>query len=300
MFIASYIYEYLRDTLLPTSLPDTDYELCSTFLRSLETREDLTFLVIYESDIRSGVNAIASRYDSPSNPMAEEPFELQARFKALSQHWGDIEQAPNVPHKWESTWDTAKLPPLLKAQPLVVNGVDGDFQRQGGFKLEFTPEQEVAATKIFNHYNSTRSYKEHPPKPLGWAPVAKQPFALHSAWEDLFPDGNIEAGRSIPDHKLAGNDAWRPIYGSLMLESVPWTWVQPGREEAEYGGLTTAEWEDWNADWDEKNRKREERAAKIKAWQDEVRPAREARERENFEKIQKEREEVELARKRDL
>lgn len=105
----------------------------------------------------------------------------------------------------------------------------------GGFKLALTSEQEAEATRIYNKWRRTRdrkvSYlKDHPPTPLAWAPVAKFDTDVRNAWDTLFDDGRVEAGRRVPVSKLSGSKQWKPIFSSLSLESVPFDWVLPGEE----------------------------------------------------------------------
>ena len=134
---------------------------------------------------------------------------------------------------------------------------------------------------------------------MGFAPVAKQPFALRNSWDKIFTDGIIEAGRSIAFSQLDNNDEWRPIYGSLDLQRVPWSWIQPGNEEGVYGGVTEEMSNLWMADMDERRARQVEREEKVKAWQDEVRPEREAKQKEAFERMERERKK-QLLEKQDL
>jgi len=252
--------------------------------------------------------AVANRRDSPRSPVAEEPFDLQARFRALDKHWSGLERVPDVPQRWEPAYDTQLVPPLLKAQPLAGNDATADSWTSGGDKQDSTsklvlnPEQELAADNKFKYYLATRAHKvsylkEHPPQPIGFAPVAKQPLALHMTWETLFDDGKVEAGRPVSFNRLADDQAWRPIYRLLDTERIPFDWEQPGKEDT-IMGLSQEEWDAHMLESDARMKAREERSVKVTAWRDEVRPAREAKEQEEFERIQRERVEAELERKK--
>jgi len=297
-------------------LPTDDYSLLSDYLRNIETRTDLTWLVLEESTINNAVSAVARCQDSVITPRADEPFQLQKRFKALSAHWAAIARRDDKPQPWQAAFDTVVIPPLLKAQHFDRNGaVDQAMiserqqelnQQDDKTAIRMTPEQQVSSDIQFKYYLRTRSYKVsyfrlHPPKPIGFVPAAKQPFAISNAWDKIFTDGIIEAGRSVAFSQLADNDEWLPLYGSLILQHVPWSWVQEGNEEGICGGATEEMSELWMADMDARKARQEERKAKVEAWQDEVRPEREAKRKEEFKRLERERKEQALAReKQDL
>jgi len=291
-------------------LPTDDYTLLSDYLRNIETRTDLTWLILQESKLENAISAVAQRRDSVIRPRAEEPFELQQRFEALNLHWSTLAQRDDRPQPWQGAFDTVLIPPLLKAQPFDTNGavdqavLDERQQQDNLIPIKMMPAQQVSSGIQFKYYLATRSYKvsylrAHPPRPMGYAPVAKQPFALRSTWDKIFTDGIVEAGRSIAYSQLAGNDEWRPIYGSLFLQRVPYTWVQPGNEQGIFGGVTEEISDMWMADMDERRARQVEREEKVKAWQDEVRPEREAKQKEEFERMERERKK-QLLEKQDL
>ncbi|KAL1871547.1 hypothetical protein Plec18167_007107 [Paecilomyces lecythidis] len=226
----AYISDILRDTFLPTSLPDDDYALCSSYLRSLETRTDLSWLVLEETGIDRTISAIAGRGSSSRSPIPDEPFSLHERFKKLSQHWHTLQLDPAKPERWEKWFDETYLPPLLKSKPLESTQ-DGQ-----PFQVQFTPEQQAEADAKFTKYLKERerkvSYlKIHPPKPMGFVPVSRDSGSIRRAWGNLFSDGRVEAGRSIPFGSLTENPTFKPIYRSLWLESVPFSWVSPAEKD---------------------------------------------------------------------
>lgn len=279
---------FISDTigqLLPTSLAGDDYAYYSTLLRNLETRTDLTPLVLGESKVKQTIDRLGARRDSIGYPMADEPLDLQARFFALSRHWTDLEH--NFPRQWEIEYDTRPIPPLMQAHGLVDDGTSQKILRTGGVKLELTPKQQEAADRAYSYYFKRRSWKVsylklHPPKPLGAVPRANmiEHNKIHNIWDNL---------------KLSGkgdNVEWIPLYGSLDLEvTIPYTWRDPANEEGILGGVTEEEQDAWWAEAQVGMAERDERGAKIKAWRDEVRPVRQAEENAKWE-LRKEREEA--------
>ncbi|KAJ9243798.1 hypothetical protein DTO169E5_2427 [Paecilomyces variotii] len=226
----AYISDVLRDTFLPTSLPDDDYALCSKYLRSLETRADVSWLVLEETGIDRTVSAISNRNTTRRNPIPDEPFSLHERFKKLHQHWWALQNDPGKPERWEKWFDETYLPPLLKSKSLEST------QDSEPFQIQFTPDQQADADAKFTKYLEERerkvSYlKIHPPKPLGFVPVPRDSELLRGAWGNLFSDGVVEAGRPISPGILTENPTFKPIYGSLWLESVPFDWVSPADKD---------------------------------------------------------------------
>ncbi|GAD98933.1 hypothetical protein NECHADRAFT_52057 [Paecilomyces variotii No. 5] len=226
----AYISDILSATFLPTSLPDDDYALCSHYLRSLETRTDISWLVLEETGIDRTISAISSRGRSWRNPIPDEPFSLHERFTKLHQHWWALQLDPGKPERWEKWFDETYLPPLLKSKPLE------NAQDSQPFQIQFTPDQQAEADAKFAKYLRERerkvSYlKIHPPKPLGFVPVSRDSGASQRAWGSLFSDGVVEAGRSISFGSLTENPTFKPIYGSLGLELVPFSWVSPADKD---------------------------------------------------------------------
>ncbi|KAK6221266.1 hypothetical protein QIS74_04834 [Colletotrichum tabaci] len=230
-----FIGDTLRDGMLPTSLPDDDYESYSAMLRSLETRSDLTWLVIQETRIDQTVMAIANRGGYHS-PIPEEPYDLHGRAERLHGHWSALASRKDRPDRWDARFDTTHLPPLL-ARHASDSGQDGD---SSGFHL--TTEQKAAADAKYTAFRKRRdravSYlKDHPPKPMAWSPVQMDhpdETAPGGAWEMLFHKGIVQAGRKVLGGRLAGNPALKPIYRDLITEHVPYDWVNPDEPMREY------------------------------------------------------------------
>lgn len=222
-----FIGDSLRDGLLPTSLPDDDYALYSNLLRSLETRQDISWLVMQETRIDSVIMAIANRGGSLRSAIPDEPHDLHSRAKALHDHWWNLLRAPEHPERWSPEFDTTLVPPLLRAKAL---GDSSDAIQ--AFHLSLEPGQAAEAEKKYSEYRSRRDWKvsylkRNPPTPLAWAPIPQEQVELKSAWDSIFTDGIIEAGRHVLITKLAKNPKFKPIYRDLITERVPYSWTNP-------------------------------------------------------------------------
>lgn len=222
-----FIGDVLQSGLLPTSLPDDDYALFSDLLRSLETRQDLTWLVMQETRVDRVIMATANRGGSLRSAIPDEPHDLQARVVALHRHWSALQREPDHPERWSPEFDTASVPPLLGAKAL---GDSPDATQL--FHLTLDPEQAAEADKKYAEYRSRRDWKvsylkRNPPTPLAWAPVPQESAELKSTWESIFTDGIVEAGRQVLATKLTKNPKFKPIYRDLLTERVPYDWVNP-------------------------------------------------------------------------
>ncbi|GKT50841.1 uncharacterized protein ColSpa_11022 [Colletotrichum spaethianum] len=226
------IGDTLRDGMLPTSLPDDDYDMYSAMLRSLETRSDLTWLVVQETGIDKTVMAIANRGGYHS-PIPEEPHDLHERAKRLHRHWFTLASAKDKPDRWEARFDTTSLPPLVSGR------ATGSGQNTDPTTMDLTVEQKEAADTKYRAYRQRRdravSYlKDHPPKPMAWSPIQTEPESTRGAWETIFSDGIVQAGRKVVASKLAKNPMFKPIYRDLLTERVPYDWVNPNEPVKEY------------------------------------------------------------------
>lgn len=221
----------LRD-LTPTTLPEDDYELFSNMLQSLATRTDLSWRVYEETDIRGTIMSAANRRGYRKQPIADEPFFINERVEALYKHWHELAIAPGKPERWEDTSDTTFMKPLLHGRS-TEGGEQINFKDEG-HKLILTPEQSIEADRVYNKWRRSHdrkaSYlKDHPPTPIGWVPVPKSNMGIRNAWDTLFEDGVVAAGRHVAVSKLAENQAWKPIFGSF--HNIPWKWHTPGETE---------------------------------------------------------------------
>ncbi|WYZ44803.1 hypothetical protein EsH8_VIII_000119 [Colletotrichum jinshuiense] len=226
------IRDTLRDGLLPTSLPDDDYDAYSAMLRSLETRTDLSWLIVQETGIDRVVMAIANRGGHHS-PIPEEPHDLHERSKKLHSHWWALISAKDKPDRWEARFDTTYLPPLLTGHAL------GSGQKAASATLDMTAAQKANAEAKYKDYRTHRdrmvSYlKNNPPKPMAWVPIQRDPEMSRGVWETLFSDGVVKAGRKVLGGKLASNPMFKPVYRDLLTERVPYEWVDPEQPVKEY------------------------------------------------------------------
>ncbi|OHF02937.1 hypothetical protein CORC01_01695 [Colletotrichum orchidophilum] len=260
------ISDTLRDGMLPTSLTDDDYDTYSSMLRNLETRQDVTWLVIQETGVDKTIMAIANRGGHHS-PIPEEPHDLHERAKKLHHHWFTLASANNKPDRWDAQFDTTYLPPLVARQGL------GSGQKSDSSQLDLTPAQKAEADAKYKAYRKRRdravSYlKKNPPKPMAWVPVQTTPEKSRSLWESLFSDGIVKPGRKVAGGKLAGNPGFKPVYRDLITERVPYDWVDPDEPVKEYA--ETDHLKEMEA-FREESRIRKDRTDKQAAFQDELR-----------------------------
>ncbi|KAH0441181.1 hypothetical protein CcaCcLH18_02091 [Colletotrichum camelliae] len=263
------IGDTLRDGLLPTSLPDDDYDTYSAMLRSLEGREDLTWLVIQETRIDQTVSAIANRGGYHS-PIPEEPYDLHERAKRLHDHWWKLTLAKDKPERWEVRFDTTYLPSLLTAQALDSG------ERAKGFKLDLTPAQKAEAGEKYKTYRKRRdravSYlKKNPPKPMAWVPIQTDVEEVRRGiWETIFSEGIVRAGSKVLGKQMAANPLFKPVYRDLVTERIPYGWVDPNQPVEEFSEADHLK--DMEA-FREETRLRQERSDRQAKLQEELRAA---------------------------
>lgn len=200
-----YIDRTLRDSLVPTSLPGDDYHLCSKLLRSLETRRDLTWLVLRETDIRDTISAIARRGGRRA-PIPSEPHDIHSRAKALERHWSALEKCHTKLREWEPKYATQSQPPIL--------------DEKDGSALELSDEQAAQAEMEYREWRSDRdrkvSYlKTNPPEPATFVPVERRDIQTDETWNILPPSDSQHGMRLLP--------VWTPIF----FQEVPLDWENP-------------------------------------------------------------------------
>ncbi|KAK2059507.1 hypothetical protein LY76DRAFT_512005 [Colletotrichum caudatum] len=261
-----FIGDTLRDGMLPTSLPSDNYDMYSAMLSSLETRTDLTWLVVHETNIDKTIMAIANRGGNHS-PIPEEPHDLHRRAESLHRHWFTLASAKDKPDRWDTRFDTTSVPPL------VSRHTPGSGAKVDSSDLGLTAEQKLVADAKYRAYRQRRdravSYlKSHPPKPMAWVPVQTEPEKSRSIWETLFDDGIVQAGRKVMGGKLARNPMFKPVYRDLVTERVPYDWVNPDEPTGEYSEKEhLKEMEAFR----EESRAREERTDRQAKFQEELR-----------------------------
>ncbi|KAI8712561.1 hypothetical protein NCS52_01354600 [Fusarium sp. LHS14.1] len=238
----SYIKAKLQYYLVPTSLPGDDYALCSKLLRSLETRRDLTWLVLDETGTRDTVQAIGRR-GTPREPIPEEPFDLSQRAKTLAAHWTALAKLPECPKKWEAAFSTQHQPPLITEE----------------FKVELDPEQTADLEKEYTEWRTRRDEKAaylkyNPPHPTGYVQATRDQVPVDETWE-LLPWVIFEGAASPND----GSRRWLPIYTSLLSQRVPFGWRAPDAPPPKQ--KTQEEKDQWEREYQEDNERREKKYA---------------------------------------
>ncbi|KAF2812930.1 uncharacterized protein BDZ99DRAFT_381631 [Mytilinidion resinicola] len=230
-----YIGHVLQD-LTPTTLPEDDYQLFSDLLRSLETRTDLSWRVYEETEIRNPIMYACNR-----KPIPDEPFDISKRVDALHKYWDGLAILPDKPGRWEDASDTTFIPPKLRGRQISdgEGGASSQVQDHATYRLTLTPEQDAEATRVYKKWRENRdskvSYlKLHPPTPIAWVPVSGSNTGASNAWNEVFPNGDIGAGRHVASSKLVGNKKWKPIFRSLMTETIPFSWVDPALPEVDW------------------------------------------------------------------
>lgn len=221
--------KHILRELFPTTLPGDDYDLISNILQNLGTRKDLSWRVFEESDIRQVVMSAANRRAGyRKEPIADEPFSIADRVEALFKHWDGLAVVPEKPELWEEASDTTFMKPLLQGRPIEGNEQTELMDR--GHELILTPDQSDEADRVYTKWRKNRdreaSYlKDHPPDPIGWFPVPKSDVGVRNAWNSLYEDGVVKAGRSVATSKLADNKAWKPIwFVPYHPMGLAWAW----------------------------------------------------------------------------
>ncbi|KAB5585726.1 hypothetical protein GE09DRAFT_35211 [Coniochaeta sp. 2T2.1] len=260
-----FIKKTLRDAFLPTSVPEEDdYEFLSKLVRSLETRDDISWTTMNEHEIDATISAIANRREG--GDFAPEPFGLTERFKKLHDHWYRLKSDENKPDAWEARHDTTFLPPLLKAR-----GLDGDegaaVEADGGVTAMLNDEQRHEMVESYAEWRTRRdrmvSYlKIHPPTPTAWFSVSRTTEGKRAAWDDVMEGRVLKAGQAVADRLLVASPKWKPWYTSLVLTNIPIGWRKPGEPE-----MTEEESRQLLERLDRQGKRRDERRAKQAAVQ---------------------------------
>lgn len=199
-----YIHLTLRHYLVPTVLPGDDLGLCSRMLRSLETRRDLTPLVLSETSIADTISSIARL----RHPPPDEPPGLQSRVTSLETHW----RSPGAKATPLTTgYTTAYKPPLIPED----------------HELNLTHDLAADAELHYRLWRTNRdrkaSYlKRHPPEPVRTREVTRREIASDAVWEALpwVPD---EMQKAPEDRQIK----LEPLYQGMDYQAVPLDWVNP-------------------------------------------------------------------------
>lgn len=217
---------YAKDVLgelIPIALPQDDFELYSSILKSLETRTDLTWRIYEESDIRGTIMSVANR----KQPDVAKKYSIASRSNALYKHWDSQARQPGKPERWEEASSTTFVKPLLHG-----HSIEASEKGTGeGFKLVLNAEQSAHADKVYRKwrkkYDREAAYlKDHPPNPIGWAPITRVNADVRN---EVFQDDKGKTQRRPRHSKLLGNKGWKPIYGTF--HDVPYSFRVPGEPE---------------------------------------------------------------------
>jgi hypothetical protein len=242
-----------------------------------------------ETKIDHTIGIIVSR---GAQPIAPEPFNMEARFRALYNHWWHLIQDQHKPEPWEEAHDTTFLPPLLKARGIgddsgkdVSQGVDIETHR-----ITLPADMQAEADRMFAEWLKDRNrklsyFREHPPHPLAWHPVPRTNEGKQAAWEDIFEDGVFEVGRKVSEKLLGASTLWKPSYRGINQEHIPYDWVAPGEAE-----LTDEEFKKWNEEFDKRFAKQNERKDRQKAYQNTLKQERDMKRQEEEEEMQRKQE----------
>ncbi|KAB5583397.1 hypothetical protein GE09DRAFT_300548 [Coniochaeta sp. 2T2.1] len=268
-----FIKETLRDAFLPTSVPEEeDYEFLSKLVRSLETRDDISWTTMNEHEIDATVSAITNRREG--GDFAPEPFGLTDRFKKLSDHWYKLKSDARKPDAWEARHDTTFLPPLLKTRGLDASE-GAVVEADSGVTAMLTDEQRREMEESYLDWRTRRdrmvSYlKNHPPTPRAWFPVAKTTEGKRAAWDDVMEGRVLKAGQAVADRLLVASPKWKPWYSSLISTKIPIGWRKPGEPE-----MTEEESQQLLERLDRQSKRRDERREKQAAVQQRLKAERE-------------------------
>ncbi len=205
----------------------------------------MSWRIFEESDVGAVLMAAANRDGYGAHPIADEPFLLNERIKALHTHWFELALLPDKPERWEDSSDTTSVKPFARGRGLEgqndvkldADAHEADTNTDDSFQLRLTQEQEEEATRIYARWKKDRdrkvSYlKLHPPRPMAWVPIPKSHIGIKSAWDSVLDGRPVAAGKTIATGKLAGSKQWKPLFRSLNLERIPWDWQGPGGEES--------------------------------------------------------------------
>ncbi|POS69161.1 hypothetical protein DHEL01_v212444 [Diaporthe helianthi] len=188
---------YICLLLEKTTAPDNgsgDVSCVSKLLLSLETRDDITKLVLENTSYERALRHLEGFVkDTPEI----DTLNIGPRATALKQHWENIRGQDQ-----NSGPQDVVYPPLLSAAP----------NHQGMMKLEFTAKGKEEADKYYQALKAQREYYyrcflSKPPMPMGWVPNDRD------AWAKTARD-KVESG------DLFHSRDWTPIWEGFELASI--------------------------------------------------------------------------------
>lgn len=169
-----------------------DVSCISELLLSLETRDDITKLVLEYTSFELALRRLANEKDFPEN----DALKIAARATALKQHWEKARQDhANGPQ------DVA-YPPLLSAVP----------DKPKDWKLELSDKAREEAERYYHALKTQRKYAQRcfqakPPMPMAWVPQGGDAWAKTAR-------AKVESG------DLFHSRHWAPVWMSFDLASI--------------------------------------------------------------------------------
>lgn len=200
-----------------TTAPDNgsgDVRCVSDLLLSLETRDDITELVLEYTSYDFALRNLAKMVkDTPEI----DTLKIASRATALKEHWANTRRdRSNGP-------EDIVYPPMLSSAP----------DKPKDWKLELTEKGREEAERYYNAIKTQRTYayrcfQNKPPMPMGWAPKTGDAWAKTAR-------AKVEAG------DLFHSRDWTPLWSGFDLASMD---VFFGMDEA---GMTQDEKDEYFA-----------------------------------------------------
>ncbi|KAK5998383.1 hypothetical protein PT974_00762 [Cladobotryum mycophilum] len=217
----TYISYVMISTLWPASLPDDDFRIISCMLQSLETRTDMTWLALEETEMRTVMETLYLRRRHRRR-LPREPFHIRSRIRVLHKHWENLILRGERPQRNDPAFDTKRVPPLISLMhPL------------GPEPFQPTAEQAKERADLYNEYRTVRDftveyYRHHPIQPMGYFPWPHAPR--------MFSDTFTEGSPRFTLEKLEGNRHFLPYYPSIEFAMQDRLLTQriPGERESDY------------------------------------------------------------------
>ncbi|KAF4548232.1 Hypothetical protein D9617_30g011360 [Elsinoe fawcettii] len=224
--------------LLPEDAGDDDFAFYDELLSNVETRKDVSWIVLKESGIENALSGVAITWENRVKPLTqytifkgvykeygipltedEQRLDLRygflARVARLRKHFDTLSrEGTKKPDTWDSRYVDELLPP--------ANATSGDGDKSDMLAL-LDVQQQKAQELVDQHlrkYNNALAYFRlvKPPKVLSWVPLTKD------AW-DRTRKIDIKSGN------LHGNKDWKAIYSSWDLDGGPTFWTNPSQSE---------------------------------------------------------------------
>ncbi|KAH6714693.1 hypothetical protein BKA61DRAFT_735062 [Leptodontidium sp. MPI-SDFR-AT-0119] len=213
------ILGYLKRFLTPTPLPEDDLELMSDYLLSMETRDDLTALVLKQTEAESAINMVSRILLKDDTK-----YNFKSRAEALLKHW----------YKLRSSILKYTPEEMLADRPLAPFKTDLPDDKPAEWKLDLgearTAEAQRQLELLKMEKNRCVKYwtTVKPPRVMGWAPVDGE------AWKKV-------SRTDLENGNLFFSPYFSPIwesYGLAQMDAMFWTDPdQTPEEEAEHEKL---------------------------------------------------------------